>query len=335
MYTNFCSHHYTKFYFSNSQLQRFLYYQKVYNNPFSLLILWYLHPFHRVLLMPWFGRLLAEPAAGLAGRELMWHQVQANCPHAMWQQLPALDKPCCSCRQHVGRGEILGTQWLLPSPVQTPHSLAERTPRNAALCQLHHTQGVLHSLTASLAITSSLCASTAAQHLHSGPGSSAALQLGVSLAIISLQLLKASENDPKRPPFSVRAKGSWWNHRGNTIFSVSTLAHGTSCHRVIPGRAVWQAHGVCSAQFSTSSRERSRNKCHPLDNSCLFFSYFGVILREKYLENELPGKMMLWSLWNQRYRVRTHFSDCPSRMCLQRGVCTVSLQKWCIRSSRK
>lgn len=43
----------------------------------------------------------------------------------------------------------------------------------------------------------------------------------------------------------------------------------------------------------TRVRERSWNKCHSLGYCCIFFSYFGAILGEKDLENELPRKMML------------------------------------------
>lgn len=138
-----------------------------------------------------------------------------------------MDKPCCSC--WIPGNTVAAA---LSSP-DSPLTSRENSSKKAALSQLHHIQGVLHSLISPPAITSSLCAFTAAQ-----PSPLRPLQLGVSLAIISLQLLKASENDPKRPPFSLRAKGSWWNHRGNTIFSVSTLAHGISCHRVIPGQTV-------------------------------------------------------------------------------------------------
>lgn len=216
---------------------------------------------------------------------------------------------------------------LLPFPVQIPHSLAERAPRKAALSQVNHTQSVLHSLIASFPITYSLCAFTAAQ-----PSPLRPWQLGVSLAIISLQLLKASENDPKRPPFSVRAKGSQWNHRGNTIFSVSTLAHGISCHKVIPGQTVWQPLGVCSAQLSTHQRQRKKQEQMSPTGWVLpfLFLFWGYSVGE-VSRKWTARKKMQWSLGNQRYKVRTYFSDYPSRMCLQRGVCTVSLQSRCIK----
>lgn len=186
--------------------------------------------------------------------------------------------PAAPAGQHMGRDGILGAQW--PASLPTPDSPEQRELPGKQhfpsyiLLRVSRTLWFPHFPSPPAFVLSQLLS-----HLHSSPGSSAALQLGVSLAIISLQLLKASENDPKRPPFSVRAKGSWWNHRGNTIFSVSTLAHGTSCHRVIPGQTVWQPLGVCSAQLSTSSRERNRNKCHPLDESCLFL-FWGYSERE-------------------------------------------------------
>lgn len=175
--------------------------------------------------MPWVWQASCRAWLQRASRELMWwHQVQQIVPKP-WDSSSQL-------WQHMGRD---GIQWLLPLPLQAPQRGLpgkQHFPRYITLrvsCPLSFP----HCPSPPAFVLSQLLS-----HPHAGPGSSAALQLGVSLAIRSLQLLKASENDPKRPPFSARAKGSWWNHRGNTIFSVSTLAHGTSCHRVIPGQTV-------------------------------------------------------------------------------------------------
>lgn len=332
MYTNVCSHHSTKFYFHNSQLQRFLYYQKVYNNPFSLLILWYL-PQSTIKALGLAGFLQSQQQAWLqrALRELMWwHQVQQIVPMPWDSSSQLWAIPAAPAGQHMGRD---GIQW--PASPCTPGS-PERTPRKAAPSQVHHTQGVLHSLISSFPIPSSLCAFTAAQPSPLRPWQLSCLTAGCFLGNYITSVAESIRKWPQKTSFLCKSKkGSWWNHRGNTIFSVSTLAHGTSCHRVIPGQTVWQPPCVCSAQLRTSSRERNRNKWHPLDESCLFFPYFGVILREKYLENELPRGTMLWSLGNQSYKVRTHFSDCPSRTCLPRGVCMVSLHRWCIKVFKK
>lgn len=227
----------------------------------------------------------------------------------MPQQLPAMDKPCCSC--WAAHGE----QWDSLSSLHSPLTSGENSQKSSFLLSFPHfpspTAFVLSQLLS---------------HLHSGPGSSAALQLGVSLAIISLQLLKASENDPKRPPFSVRAKGSRWNHRGNTIFSVSTLARGTSCHGVIPGQTVWQPLSVCSAQLSTHQQQRKKQEqMSPTGRVLPFpFLFWGYSVREvsrKWTARKndavISGKPALQGedsfLWL-----------CPSRMCLQRGVCSLT-----------
>lgn len=102
--------------------------------------------------------------------------------------------------------------------------------KHTTLSQLQEIRAVLHPM--QLSHPQVLCISTYAL-------ADSAVKPGC-LSIISLHLLKSSEDDPSRPPFSVRAESV--QHRGNTIFSVCNkyITLWNCLHGVLPGQIVWK-----------------------------------------------------------------------------------------------